>query len=117
VYFKTKYITQLTLTPTDVIVKALNDLMQALKGKNNMKGLEQIKALRKLDDILNNSPIMYSTPPESTPQENRLVTFNQATRPPKETAPNPKETRTTTPISAATIDKPIIFTPTPWVQT
>jgi hypothetical protein len=44
VYFKPKYITQPTLTPAEVIVKALNDLTQALKGKNNMKGLEQIKA-------------------------------------------------------------------------
>ncbi len=33
VYFKTKYITQPTLTPADVIIKALNDLTQALKGK------------------------------------------------------------------------------------
>jgi hypothetical protein len=71
VYFKTKYITQPTLTPADVIVKVLNDLTQALKGKNNMKGLKQIKTLRKLDNILNNSPTTYSTPPEGTPQENR----------------------------------------------
>ncbi len=52
-----------------------------------------------------------------------LVTFDQATRPPKETAPNTKETTTfqqtqmTTPISAATIDKPIMNAPTPRVQT
>jgi hypothetical protein len=44
-----------------------------------MKGLEQIEALKKLDDILNNSPMMISTPPESPPKENRQVTFNQAT--------------------------------------
>ncbi len=68
--------------------------MQALKGKNNTKGLEQIEELRKLDDILNNSPTMYLTPPESTLQRNRQVTFNQATQPPKETAPNQKETTT-----------------------
>ncbi len=71
-----------------------------------MKGIEQIKALIKLDDILNNSPKTFSTPPESTPQENRQVTFNQVTQPPKETAPNPTETttsqqtQTTTPITA-----------------
>jgi hypothetical protein len=35
VYFKSKYITQPTLTPADVIIKALIDLMQALKGKSN----------------------------------------------------------------------------------
>ena len=67
-YFKTKYITQPTLTLADAIIKAPNDLTQALKGKNNMKGLEQIEALRKLDDILNNSMTTFSTPPESTPQ-------------------------------------------------
>ncbi len=33
VFFKTKYITQLTMTPADIITKALNDLTQALKGK------------------------------------------------------------------------------------
>jgi hypothetical protein len=48
VHFKTEYITQPTLTPADIIVKALNDLMQALKGKNNMKGLEQIKAFKNM---------------------------------------------------------------------
>jgi hypothetical protein len=33
VFFKTKHITQLTMTPADIITKALNDLTQALKGK------------------------------------------------------------------------------------
>ena len=45
VFFKTKYITQPTVTPADVITKAINDLTQALKGKSNAKGLEQIGAL------------------------------------------------------------------------
>jgi hypothetical protein len=98
--------------------------MQALKGENNMKGLEQIEALRKHDDISNNSLKTFSTPQESTPQENRQVTFNQATQPPKETAPNLTETttskwtQTTTPITAViTINKPIMNTPTPRVHT
>jgi hypothetical protein len=56
VYFKMKYITQPTMTQADVISKALIDLTQALKGKSNQKGLEQIEALKKLDDILNNVP-------------------------------------------------------------
>jgi hypothetical protein len=73
VYFKTKYITQPTLTPADVIIKVLNNLTLALKGKNNMKGFEQIKALRKLDDILSNSPTMTSN---ILPQANRQVTFD-----------------------------------------
>jgi hypothetical protein len=33
VFFKTKYITQPTMTPADTIIKALNDLTQALKKK------------------------------------------------------------------------------------
>ena len=79
VYFKTKYITQPTLTDADVITKALNDLSQAIKRKNNIKGLEQIEALKKLDDILNNSPTMDST------SKNKQVTFAQNTKPPTET--------------------------------
>jgi hypothetical protein len=79
VYFKMKYITQPTLTPADIIIKVLNNLTQALQGKTNLKGLEQIKPLRKLDDILNNSPTTISKPPESPPQENRQVAFDQAT--------------------------------------
>jgi hypothetical protein len=45
------------MTPADIITKALNDLTQALKGKNYIKGLDQIKALKKHDDILNNTPV------------------------------------------------------------
>ena len=56
VFFKTKFITQPTMTPADVITKALNDLTQALQGKKNHKGLEQIEALTKLDNMLNNTP-------------------------------------------------------------
>jgi hypothetical protein len=67
--------------------------------------------------------MMTSTSPESPPQEKRRVTFNQATRPPQETAPSLTETTTsqqtwlTTPITAATIDKPILNAPTPRVRT
>jgi hypothetical protein len=38
VFFKTKYIMQPTMTPADMIIKALNNLTQALKGKSNAKG-------------------------------------------------------------------------------
>jgi hypothetical protein len=48
VFFKTKYIMQPTITPADTIIKALNNLKQALKGKSNAKGLEQLKALKNL---------------------------------------------------------------------
>ena len=63
VFFKTKYITQPTLTQTNIISKALNNLTHVLKGKSNQKGLEQIEALTKLDNILNN--VMQTAPPQS----------------------------------------------------
>jgi len=44
------------LTPADVITKELNDLTQALKGKTNQQGLDQIEALTKLNDILSHAP-------------------------------------------------------------
>jgi hypothetical protein len=47
VFFKHKYITQPTLTPADTIVKAINDLTHALKGKRKQKGISQIEALEK----------------------------------------------------------------------
>ena len=49
VWFKHKYITQPKVTPADQIVNAINDLTCALKGKNNVEGLEQMEALQKLE--------------------------------------------------------------------
>jgi hypothetical protein len=77
VFFKTKFITQPTLTPADTITKALNDLTQALKKKNNQQGIDQIEALTKLNDILNNTPERTPTQEEPTfPTETRRVTFD-----------------------------------------
>jgi hypothetical protein len=56
VHFKSKYITQGTLTPEDTIVKALNDLTNALKQKRNKKGIVKYEALQKIDKMLNNIP-------------------------------------------------------------
>ena len=98
VFFKTKYITQPTLTPADVITKALNDLTQALKEKTNQKGIDQIEALTKLNDILSNTPEPDPTPDEPiVPMESRRVTFDETTKPPQ-------------------IDKPINKTPSPRVM-
>ena len=47
VFFKHKYITQPTVMPEDTIVKALDDLMQALKGRRNVKGKAQMDALKR----------------------------------------------------------------------
>ena len=98
VFFKTKYITEPTLTPADVITKALNDLTQALKEKTNQQGIDQIEALTKLNDILSNTPEPDPTPDEPiVPMESRRVTFDETTKPPQ-------------------IDKPINKTPSPRVM-
>ncbi len=50
VFFKHWYITQPTLTQVDIIVKAIDDLTHALKGRKNAKGDAQIEALEKVDE-------------------------------------------------------------------
>ena len=57
VWFKHKYITQPKVTPADQIVKAINDLTCALKGKHNVEGLKQMEALQNLKELLTKSPI------------------------------------------------------------
>ena len=52
VHFKHKYITEPTLTPEDTIVKALNDLTHALKERRNKKGIEELDALQRINDLL-----------------------------------------------------------------
>ena len=124
VYFKTKYITQPTLTQADMISKALNDLTQALKGKNNQQGIEKMEALQKLDAILNNKPDQVPTTTATRPTQRR-ITFDEAANAPAETEPNeptitlrvieqPQRTRTK-PIHKATINKSIPKMPTPRV--
>jgi hypothetical protein len=45
VFFKTKFITQPTLTPIDTIVNAFTNLTNALKGTRKVKGIQDIKQL------------------------------------------------------------------------
>ncbi len=52
VYFKHKYLTQPTVTPTDAIIKAYQDLTLALKGINNTKGNAQLSALKQIQEVL-----------------------------------------------------------------
>ncbi len=105
------------MTPADRIIKALGDLTQALKGRRNMKGIEQIKALTKIGKLLNNIPTTNKTP-------TRKVTFNEATKPPQEvqTAPRvnniSKSVKERTAINTAVINKPLtINTPPQRVET
>jgi hypothetical protein len=111
VFFKHKYITQPTVTPADTIVKALDDLTHALKGRRNVKGEAQIEALEKIDELLNNLPKQLE--PEQQQERQRKVTFDNGTAPPKEnrvptTRPTAPARNTSQPsIKKATIDKPI----------
>ncbi len=71
------------MTPVNTIIKALRDLTQALKGSRNLKGIEQVKALTKIDELLNNIPTTNKTP-------TRKVTFDEATKPPQEVQTAPR---------------------------
>jgi len=73
-----KYITQPNATPVDQIVKTINDLTCALKGRKNTEGLEQMEALQKLEKLLNKSQI---------PEEEPRVSFEPSVKPP---APSPR---------------------------
>jgi hypothetical protein len=92
------------------------------KRINNVKGIEQIKELKKLDDILNSKPVTTPTQRENPAPEPRWVTFDQAAKPPQEsesneTAPSPRVNNSTqctkaVLITTATIGKPITNIPT-----
>jgi hypothetical protein len=101
----------------DTIIKDLRDLTQALKRRRNFKGIEQIKAFTKIDELLNNIPTTNKTP-------TRNVTFDEATKPPQEVQTVPrvndigKSVKERTAINTAIIDKPLtINTPPPTVET
>jgi hypothetical protein len=128
VFFKTKFITQPTLTPADTITKALNNLAQALKGKSNHKGLEQLEALKRLETILNNEPEPGAALEERVIPAQRRVTFNETTtKPPEDQTPlttttpqpraiEPMQRTRTEPIHKVAIDKAIRKAPPPRVQ-
>ncbi len=78
VFFKHRYITQPTLTPADTIIKALNDLTHALKGRKNVEGDAQIEALEKINELLNNIPRKITT------EKEKHITFDENTAPPQE---------------------------------
>jgi hypothetical protein len=117
VFFKHKYITQPTLMQADTILKVLNDLTHTLKGRKNVKGDAQIKALEKINKLLNNISRRITT------EKEKQVTFDETTAPPQKNnvrttipATKPKTTAWLL-ITKAIVDKPIpIQTPTPRVQ-
>jgi hypothetical protein len=121
VFFKHKYITQPTVTPADTIVKALDNLMHALKGRRNVKGEAQIEALEWIDEILNNIPAQLE--PERQQEQQKQVTFDEATAPPKDNiVPMARQTAPLRTIQRPSIKKALInkpiqsITPTPTVH-
>jgi hypothetical protein len=85
VWFKHKYITQPHVTAADQIVKAINDLTCALKGKSSMDGLEQIEAIQKLEELVTKTPVQEEQPAQTEPEPR--VTFEPTVKPP---APPPR---------------------------
>ncbi len=115
VWFKHKYITQPTVTPANMIVKALTDLTPALKGKTNLEGLDQIESLKHLEELLTNTPpptqveaistpmhtveTRIKNPRDTTPdataprvEQTPMVTFNIGTKPPNKSVPQSPQT-------------------------
>ncbi len=96
VWFKHKYITQPTVTPADMIVKAMNDLAAALKGKSNQEGLEELETLKQLEELLTNQVTEEKQSEEQQPTNpairNKQVQFNSTTKLPNKTKQQPTET-------------------------
>ena len=64
VFFKHKYLMQPTVMPEDVIVKAYQDLIKAIQGIPNTKGITHMEALTRIEDALvlqNQHPIIKVT--------------------------------------------------------
>jgi hypothetical protein len=97
VHFDHAHITQPTVTPTDVIVKALQDLTQAIKESHNPKGKEQMDALKKLDMLL-------VTPVEQA----KRVTFQDDIEKTKRTADSPTFTARAPRVVDPKVDKPFL---------
>ena len=52
VFFLHRYITQPTVTPEDQLIKAVGDLLSALRGQTNEKGRKEMAALKRLQAFL-----------------------------------------------------------------
>jgi hypothetical protein len=100
--------------PEDTIVKALNDLTNALKQKRNNKGIVEYKALQRIDKILNNIPTTELQVPSMTPKR---VTFDKMAKPPRE-IPSPNKLTNNqhpTPRVFNEISTPSVISPLPTI--
>jgi len=115
VHVKHKHITALTLTPEDTIVKALNDLTEALRERRNTKGTIEYETLQKFDKLMNQIPIQQPTPTQlSTIQR---VTFDPTTKPASTTPPTPRvNIEMPTPRMQETIPTPRVQEATPTLR-
>jgi hypothetical protein len=101
----------------DTIVKAINDLTHSLKGRKILKGIAQIEALEKNDEILNN--LLKATETSSTTRRTSSTLQNLLQQSSTKTIMNRSITTTPTPRLQATNETQIVNTepPTPRVQT
>ncbi len=94
VFFKHKYITQPTLSSADILKKAINNLMHALKGRRNTNGIKEIEALQKLDKLLNKAP---ETPTPRTASQSDKLTPRVASQSDVPTPRVPSQSNVSTP--------------------
>ena len=76
VFFKHKYITQPTLTPEDVMIRAILNLRNAIQKAKDKKGDVNFEAIKKLDSIFN-SPQEGAAPPRVNAQRPRVESSAQ----------------------------------------
>ena len=86
VFFKHKHITQPTVTPEDIIIKALQDLKHAVKGTKNHKGDANMEALQKLDALFAKEPQQEKTTTNKrvqfTTKEPEVISYDEDPRVP-----------------------------------
>jgi hypothetical protein len=115
VHFKHKHITAPTLTPEDTIVKAMTDLTEALRERQNTKGAIEYKALQKLDELMNK--ILIPQTARTQPITTRRVTFDPTAKPVAETQQTPRACiETPTPRVQETMPPPRVKEGTPTLR-
>jgi hypothetical protein len=112
VFFQHRYITQPIITPEDQVIKAVGDLSSALRQRSNLRGKEEMAALQKMNNILNNAP----AEPREKSKLKKTVTFRDPIPEPRvgrydmqlspKTLLSPRVVADKPSISKAVVDKP-----------
>ena len=92
VFFKHRYITQPSVTSADILTKAIDDLSAALKQQRNTKGIKEMEALRKLDELLNQKGPETTHVPNPTAERSITVPTPRVERPTPSVERNPLPT-------------------------